>query len=278
MTIADFVVAVDASPRQRGLLRDPATPETVESLRAALGLEAEAPLLAFYRAYDGSSRGAHGSQHLVLGTTLLSASEVIETKAHWDGLAARFEALTDPAAQTQYMNHALWNRAWVPLAENDNRITALALAPCFGGPALQVVSFDFKAAEGWSIWPSYDVWIAMLTAVAEADLLDAESGEPRLTAILARFPRRAVDLGGPLATRFEAGTVEAPRPATTQGIEVGASVRITQGKMAGMSGLVRARQGQTLVVEANIFGRMMPVEVDIAGVALSESPGTPASR
>lgn len=85
-----------------------------------------------------------------------------EDKAHWDGLSSAWESGEGT------WEHALWSRDWLPLA-HDNSHLQFAYAPteCFGGPAGQVVAFDFKGGEDWDVFESLDAWLDALVTVLE---------------------------------------------------------------------------------------------------------------
>ena len=93
---------------------------------------------------------------------LNSPADWVVEKAHWDKLAAEYQA------GGGNFSHALWSPMWLPLAD-DNSHLQFAYAPeeCFGGPAGQVVAFDFKGGEDWQVFPSLDDWLEAMLAVLD---------------------------------------------------------------------------------------------------------------
>jgi hypothetical protein len=75
-------------------------------------------------------------------------------------------------------SHAFWSQSWLPLG-HDNSHLQFAYAPdeCFGGPAGQVIAFDFKGGVDWTVFPSLDGWLdAMLVVLEMVPARDVASG------------------------------------------------------------------------------------------------------
>lgn len=67
------------------------------------------------------------------------------------------------AGRSDTWNHAFWNRAWYPLAMSSVEVHAFDPIGCFGGAPGQVVWFDFKGGDTWSVFSSITAWLAALT-------------------------------------------------------------------------------------------------------------------
>lgn len=103
---------------------------------------------------------------------LTSPADWSREKDHWDALSRAFEAGDGT------FSHAFWSRAWLPLG-HDNSHLQFAYAPdeCFGGPAGQVIAFDFKGGVEWTVFPSLDGWLdAMLVVLEMVPARDVASG------------------------------------------------------------------------------------------------------
>lgn len=67
------------------------------------------------------------------------------------------------AGRSETWNHAFWNPAWYPLAMSSVDVHAFDPIGCFGGPPGQVVWFDFKGGDSWSVFSSASAWLSALT-------------------------------------------------------------------------------------------------------------------
>lgn len=77
------------------------------------------------------------------------------------------------AGRSNTWNHAFWNRGWYPLAMSSVEVYAFDPVGCFGGAPEQVVSFDYKGGDAWSVYPSISAWLTALTEGFENEGKDA---------------------------------------------------------------------------------------------------------
>lgn len=157
----------------------------VTALIAALGLPVPPELHQLYALCDGSARDEPWSKHPITpedGLALLSVAEVAEWKQLWDGFARDYLNQTEDERRDHF-HHGFWSPSWIPIAASSvDDLYALATAPCFGGPANQVVAFNYKGDTSWYV-------------VAES--LDAFLG--RLAVLLAESAPRFESTSRPIA-------------------------------------------------------------------------------
>ncbi len=159
-----------------------ATAAEIHALQFAVGRPLPEEMLAFHAFRDGTM-----GQQMVLGYEVLGTSRIVDVKQMWDGLARDYENLP-PEDRRARAHWALWDRAWVPVMSRDCEEFALATEPCFGGPAGQIVSFDFKGGGGWAVrHTSYSDWLFTLSALGEEDLFDAHIADGAVEALWRRL-------------------------------------------------------------------------------------------
>lgn len=263
-------VAADAA--RLALFAPGAPAEALEAYRRDIGVPVPDALLALHAWRDGSRRweGAR-PEAWICGRRLYSLAQSLDVKQTWDEYAARFPALS-PDEQPDHAHWALWSPAWIPLMGHDSQEVALATVPCFGGPAGQIVSFDFKIGGGWKVeHASLSDWLATLAALAEASLLDAPDYDDRVRAVCAKLNPGAfnVEMVDPTrADRFDARPPAAPAPPAPGDIRVGAVVALTAGNFVGWSGTVlEVRPDGVVQIELNVFSRKVTVEARASELA-----------
>lgn len=267
-----LISSVAADAARLALFAPGAPAEALQAYRREIGVPVPDALLELHAWRDGSRRWeGERPEAWICGRRLYSLAQSLDVKRSWDDLAARFPALS-PAEQPDHAHWALWNPAWIPLMGHDSKEIALATAPCFGGPAGQIVSFDFKIGGGWKVeHASLTDWLATMTALAEASLLEEPEYDDRVRAMCAELNPGAfsVDMIDPnSADRFDARPPAAPAPPAPADLRVGAVVSLTAGKLAGQSGTVlEVRPDGVVQIELSIFGRKITIEASASEVA-----------
>ncbi|MEO6953069.1 MAG: SMI1/KNR4 family protein [Polyangia bacterium] len=130
-----------------------AEPGTLAALAGELTLPDE--LATFLRAIDGWQLD---------GLRFERVTGIASSQRFWDGLVTAFEDGTSHSWE-----HAHFAHGWIPIADDGaHQQWSYAPAPCFGGPAGQVVCFDFKGGEGWDVYVSLDTWLTALASAIDA--------------------------------------------------------------------------------------------------------------
>jgi cell wall assembly regulator SMI1 len=155
--------------------------ERIDAFVAAIGLPVPPEMLTFYRELDGTrgERAPDSDTYLPAesepfpdrGLAIRPLEAIVRAKAIWDGLAAEFEAAA-PAQRAKRFHLAFWNPTWIPFAcDHSARDWAIATEPCFGGPAGQVIQFDFKGRDFWEIeHGSFGDWLLTMAQLLEEDV------------------------------------------------------------------------------------------------------------
>ncbi len=169
-----FAGLVESQAALRARLGPPATEEELATFLRELGVSVPAVFVEFFRGFNGGSRpvwdaatetfvGSHETLFDDETLTLESLDSMVGTKRSWDEWEQEFRALAE-ADREESSRLALWHPSWVPFASSEAEILALATEPCFGGPANQVVWFDFKGHCCWEVrHASFEAWLRTLT-------------------------------------------------------------------------------------------------------------------
>jgi cell wall assembly regulator SMI1 len=199
-----FIDALSASSDRLERFSPGASPAEIEDFRRAIGLDVPELLIELHAWRDGTTplkiddaAGTWSGNGRIYGYEWHSLSAIVEKKRSLDGWAAGGAPNWE----------SVWNPAWLPLADNHHSMIMLATAPCFGGPAGQIVWFDYKShIEYWSIeHESLEEWLTTVTALAEADLLDGEYNDDEVEDVVRGcYPTRWwVPVEPPTGDRFE---------------------------------------------------------------------------
>jgi cell wall assembly regulator SMI1 len=192
------------------------SPERIDAFVAAIGLPVPPEMLAFYREIDGTRTiyDADSDTHLPTesepfadrGLAIQPLEMIVENKSMWDGFAGEFEA-SSPAQRRERFHLAFWNTAWIPFASNHSNCDwAIATEPCFGGPAGQIIQFDYKGRDFWEIeHRSFGDFLLTIAQLLEDDVPEYDEREDEIRRRLnpdAAFVMMPLP-PPPLAERFE---------------------------------------------------------------------------
>lgn len=148
-----------------------ATPDELARFRREIALPVPDEFLEFFGHFNGTARPVwndalkefDGEECTLFDEStlrLLSLDFMLQGKQDWDEYSREYEDATAEQRSEWSRAHGFWNRAWIPFAENDNEVLALATAPCFGGPANQVLWFSYKGCDSWIVLSqSFGDWI-----------------------------------------------------------------------------------------------------------------------
>ena len=152
------------------LARDPevarrfAAPVPPGDFAAEVGLSLPPVFWAWVALHNGYQEADGEHVHLPEEATwLLSLEGMARWKRFWDDLARQFAA--EPTSERRHW--AFWHPAWLPIAQDDYSVIALATEPCFGGPAHQIVRFSTDGSHWRVITDSLDGFAAMITLATQ---------------------------------------------------------------------------------------------------------------
>jgi len=252
--IGRFVRAIEGRADAREWFASGATEPEIEAFRAAVGFPVPDDFFDFYRRFNGTKpmeMNAFGR-----GLRLGSLESVLRTKAMWDGFAAELETMTVEERRAK-AHFGFWHPRWIPFLDDwSAREWVLATVPCFGGPAGQIICFDFKGGSGWRIeHASFEDWLLTMAAIVEEDVprYDDREGELRRrinpTAGHVSLPDDPTD-----PARFTRPHSGLPKPPLA--FARGDAVKLVSGWFAGKTGRV---------VEVDLIERTVSVELEVWG-------------
>ena len=181
--VAQFVSVVSDDPALASRFAAGATEQELKKLSEALALAIPRELLELLSHFNGNAKPRwdddrqefEGEEETLFPDSLLrllSIDDILSEKSDWDGLASEYEAMDDEAREEKW-HFAFWNRAWVPFLTSGNEICAIATEPCFGGPAGQVVWFDYKGHDCWEVrHESFSDWLHTVSVMLKMDASD----------------------------------------------------------------------------------------------------------
>jgi cell wall assembly regulator SMI1 len=250
-----FASASKGNPSNR--FAPPASDEAVASFVASIGLEVPEAFLAFHRLHDGTARPVQdatgevsGEGRLFVDFRWLSLHDLVRSKQTWDATARAAEG--DPVALAGPAGY--WHPTWLPFLQSDDLVGALCTAPCFGRPAGQVVFFDWRSDDGWTIeFPDFGSFVEAVAGALNDGSIDRPQERTRGREVRVPLPELAS-----ISTRFEQVAPEL-RPVPT--FAPGDAVRVLAGSMQDRDAVVlREVSPGHYVVRADVFGRGVEVE------------------
>jgi cell wall assembly regulator SMI1 len=192
--VASFITIMHKTPERLGRMASGVSEEQLHAFQDAIGLALPTEFVALYRHFDGTrlmvidekSGEILGDERTLLPDrlTLCSLARILSSKANWDGLSRKFEAMSSEERRDHF-HYGFWHRAWIPFLSGDGRQWALATEPCFGGPSGQVVSFDYNGHDYWDVeHESFADWLRTISVLIDEDV---PAFDPRETEINRRL-------------------------------------------------------------------------------------------
>lgn len=249
-----------AAAKQAGVAGVP--DESFDAFANDLGLPLPPPFRELYAWHGGDTLNSFvwtlgGDDD---GWFLEPLTSILATRRLWQERAAALRDASADDAPTLF-NAGFWHPSFVPFM-SDRSATELvvATAPCFGGPAGQIVSFDYKGGSWWRVLSSsLEVFLETM-----AELMETNASFYSLDEIQkARFPEyRIVELEASMLrdpSRFDGPP---PRPLRViSGALVGRRGVVVRGAFQGFEGTVVDESSTGLTVIVHVFGREVPAVV-----------------
>jgi cell wall assembly regulator SMI1 len=104
------------------------------------------------------------------GWFLEPLTSILATRRLWQERAAELRDASADDAPTLF-NAGFWHPSFVPfMSDRSATEIVVATAPCFGGPAGQIVSFDYKGGSWWRVLgPSLEVFLETMAELMETN-------------------------------------------------------------------------------------------------------------
>jgi cell wall assembly regulator SMI1 len=155
---------------EKHLFNPSATEIEITEFQQKIGLPLSDVFYDFYRCYNGSRYVPKDYDYDCIifheGAYILSLSQILDEKELWD-------SLEDDDVFKEYEPGTWWNKAWIPFMHiRAWHLTVIDTRGCFQGVAGQILSFDYKSADGKVMkYKSFEKWLETMLELKKAGLL-----------------------------------------------------------------------------------------------------------